>query len=245
MKTRAQIGVELEVAVRRGYRAKLVEYLREQNFMIGHSHYGYSRWCVKTDPSVVSDKFDNFTQTELTSPVMCMTRARKEIGRMLKILSAYPDYIDTNHSTGVHVNVSVVGTHSVHDINPIDVIMMCDELKTLRRWHREHNEYCEPYLPDVVDALEEYHNQGCPGDVRDFVRQQIHGDKYNSVNFCHYGKKDSWIEYRMLGDDYLRRVPEVMWEIDRLAAVTVQCATGEARQRARRRLQYQYRKHFA
>lgn len=245
MKTRARVGVELELAVRWGYRNRLVQFLQSQGFDIGNSHKRYTRWCVKTDPSVETEKFDSFSPTEIISPVMNLSEARRSVRRMLRLLGQFEDYVDTNYSTGVHINVSLTGAHTVHDINPVELISMVDERRTLKRWGRLYNEYCEPYYPNVMDILESYDRAGRPGDMVDYVRERLDSEKYSSVNFCHYDNSGGWIEYRMLGGDYLKRRDDVMKELDRLADITVQCATGDARSRARNRIRYQLRKAIA
>lgn len=224
MRTLARVGVELEFAVRWGYKNKIMQRLRHHGFDIGLSHKKYSRWQCKTDPSVFSDNWEVYSPVELISPVMSFSTAKRDVYRMLRLLHQFPDVAETNRSTGLHINVSLQGGNDVTCIDPLELILACNELSTLKKWDRENNEYCEDYHYNIQEQLLNFVNYPPGQGMWQYVSERLDFDKYRSISFEHVTDNKGWIEFRMVGGDYLNKIPEVIEEIDRLCKLTVQCS---------------------
>lgn len=155
---------------------------------------------------------------------------------MLRLLQKCPDVVETNNSTGLHINVSLQGGNTVSDIDPLELILACNELSTLKKWDREDNEYCQPYHHDIQEQMLNFINYPNGQSMWEYAAQRLDFDKYRTINFDRVDLCNGWIEFRMVGGNYLSEIPDVIEEIDRLCKLTVQCSEHQHKSQAYQKL---------
>ena len=156
---------------------------------------GDSFWVITTDNSLTSSK-DQVGVEIVTNPMplkLALARLEKFYDFCKK------KHIKTDHSTGLHVNISVSGMRTRFD--PLKLICFIGEQKMLAEFGRTNNTYTMPHVTSL-DGIIELMKKDSFEEMKAKARAMIKGSpKYRTVNFnkLHSG----YLEFRIIGGDYL------------------------------------------
>lgn len=150
------------------------------------------------------------TGIELVSPPMEAKASLQALKRVCSMI-AEDDDMETNESTGLHVNVSVAHPEKI-DLLKLSLLLGEDHI--LRDWDREGNEYAQKVLADFSKKLE-----GNPRSVSDaitYLNAEIlkKPDHHRVIDFGKLAK--GYLEFRATGGaGYEKRVNDVQALISR------------------------------
>ncbi|MCB1711195.1 MAG: hypothetical protein KDH96_01570 [Candidatus Riesia sp.] len=123
---------------------------------------------------------------------------------------------ETNVTTGFHVNVSIDGKH---DIDWVKLLMFLGEHHELLKYQRLFNKFTVPQIDAVT------YNKNIPVEQQfnitkfiSHVDANISNTKFSSFNILHW-KKEKYVEFRIIGNDYSTRINEICKSIDRYVYV--------------------------
>ena len=230
----ARVGFELEIGVPNS-RKSFIKDLRkcltptQQSYLKFHHDYSIDPFDTDDELEIVTDHLPEKSAMKLLSNLM----------GMCKLLGA-----ETNISTGLHVNVS---TPSIKRINPFALLMRLNENRYLKKWDRYDNMYskpwgdtyfsklftnkqgwvftdydqwkasCECFVQAVCGKYTTKLYEKLPSHVMKYARQ--YEIKRISVSIP-YAWSRGYLEYRIIGGNYLNRKKSVFEDTQHFIDVT-------------------------
>lgn len=184
----------------------------------------HTDWNAKVSDDCSIDNENMKYRVEIKTPPTPAGSALRKLKRALKFFQ--DNEIQTNYSTGVHVNISFRNSGYNYDIDGTKLQILVDDLKWLERFDRVENEYCESpkfAINELICDYKDYlRNNG--GSVRtatvedyvDYINQNGSDDdcdlleKYCAVNVNHLYDKNPYVEFRVIGgENYHWRFDEI------------------------------------
>ena len=177
-----------------------------------HSGRQPDTWYVEPDGSIEPD--DNNTMgIEIISPPMPVLQMLDKLEKVLDFVRYENGY--TNESTGLHIGVSMEGTHS-SNLDYVKLALFLGDEYVLDQFRRLSNSYCKSaigkiesktiQMQDNPESLEMYLNDlraGLSSEVGKTIMSS-NSDKYTSIN-VHEG----YVEFRSMGGNYLEELPKI------------------------------------
>jgi len=172
----------------------------------------YSVWTLVKDSSIRP------TGAELRSPILSHHDAINALRTVFNTINR-DDEMETNDSTGLHVNI---GTFTKEEVAQLDVLkfsLLIGEDHVLSMFDRGGNDYTEPHIEHVLQYLRNDANL----DMKDYeyaisnINRKIirQGAKYRFANVSKL--TDGYIEIRAPGgEDYHKKFSEVSDTINRV-----------------------------
>lgn len=192
----------------------------ERNFgvsVINHnnddSDDSYRHWVMKDDLSVL-DVRGSRKGIEICTPVFDIDGGIAYIKDFLMFMKK--NKYRTNHTTGLHVNLSFMDLPTREIVNPLKLICSLPEINILRMFNRLKNVHCRPYMYTLRRLVKtNVISKKLPIEVIAdlFVRYLMDASKKHNrdpknkcVNFLKLHTKHDYIEFRGIGNkDYETR----------------------------------------
>lgn len=162
-------------------------------------------WYLEPDSSITGE---SGVGLELVSPPLKLTDALKFLPKVCKFMS--DNDLETNESTGFHINVSVPNIDS--KLDKTKLILFLGEKYAAKVFGREANIYTKPQISHML------RNVMAAGRIpKSFSTMSLTAtknislnDKYVSVNFKHLFDGGEYLEFRIAGGkNYHERVDEL------------------------------------
>ena len=177
-----------------------------------HSGRQPNTWYIEPDGSIEPD--DNNTMgIEIISPPMPVLQMLDKLEKVLDFVRYENGY--TNESTGLHIGVSMEGTHS-SNLDYVKLALFLGDEYVLDQFRRLSNSYCKSAIEKIESKtmqmqenpgiLEAYLNDlraGLSSEVGKAI-MSCNSDKYTSIN-VHEG----YVEFRSMGGNYLEELPKI------------------------------------
>jgi Putative amidoligase enzyme len=184
---------------------------------------GYETWNLTHDTSIKdSEGLDDESGqdgvgVEIVSPPMAPSKALAELELVLKTLDQFG--IETNESTGIHVNISLP---DMKNFDPLKLVLFMGDKYILKKFDRLANTFTNSQLQQVIDSVSM--TGKIPRSAKELIEigRQVLAEtgKHFSVNLNHLPK---YLEFRAAGgQDYHRRLYDIKEAIGRwLSAVEI------------------------
>lgn len=157
-----------------------------------------TQWKIVPDTSITDGKelSDDMTGLgmEIVTPPLSVSEGLEKVEMICKLLDEMD--LETNESTGIHVNLSV--PDMAQKIDPLKLVLFMGDEYVLKMFDRLKNGYAVPQIQSVIDGIQ-LHGMVPPSghELEDLARKALHNGKYRSVNL---GKlKDGYLEFRAAG----------------------------------------------
>lgn len=154
-------------------------------------HYAAGDWLVVADGSIEPE--DGGVGVEINSPPQKLSKALKDLKTMFKWMDA--SHVDTNESTGLHINISMPG---IQHVDLVKLVLFMGEKHILRQFDRLNNQYTRSQAQNILNNVT---GRGrLPREAKamiDLAREALSNQKYSSV---HIEKlKHGYLEFRIAG----------------------------------------------
>lgn len=157
-------------------------------------HVGYKGrddWIITGDSSIKGDGMGG--GIEVVSPPEPTDVALEHLYSCFKFIDKWS--IETNESTGLHINISIPDLKT--KLDPLKLIAFMGEKHVLASFDRSDNSYATTHASDILDAID-YNGTPPPGsDILDFARKILSKQKYRTVNLSKLA--DGYLEFRAAG----------------------------------------------
>ena len=171
---------------------------------------GYAFWNLTHDTSIKdsegrSDEEDQDGYgVEIVSPALRPSIALEQLALVLDVLGKYD--IETNESTGIHVNISL---ENLESFDPLKLVLFMGDEHILKKFDRTANTFTNSQIRRVVDSISA--SGKVPKSVDELIALGREGlketGKYFSVNLTHLPK---YLEFRAAGGaDYHKRLHDI------------------------------------
>lgn len=171
---------------------------------------GYANWNLTHDTSIKdsegrSDEEDQAGYgVEIVSPPQSPSTALEQLAIVFDILNKYD--IETNESTGVHVNISL---ENLEAFDPLKLVLFMGDEHILKKFDRTANTFTNSQLRRVVDSIST--TGKIPKAVDELIALGREGlketGKYFSVNLLHLPR---YLEFRAAGGaGYHKRLHDI------------------------------------
>jgi hypothetical protein len=185
-------------------------------------------WRVVPDGSVTDDGTgEDGVDAELVSPPMPAGEAFGELEQVFQFIEDHG--LETNSTTGLHVNISVPGL--VEKLDPLKLVLLMGEGHALAEFDREASTYAQTHRTDLLQAVQKTGELPRDADsLLDWARRQLQTAKYRTVNL---GKlQHGYLEFRVAGGEgYHRRLAEVRAQTGRWLAALAAAMDPDADRR--------------
>jgi len=154
-------------------------------------HYERGDWLVVPDGSISPD--DNGIGAEINSPPQKLSKALADLKTMFKWMNA--NNIETNDSTGLHINISMPG---IQHVDLVKLVLFMGEKHVLRQFDRLNNMYTRSQAQNILDNVTGIGK--LPRDSKamtDLARSVLSDQKYSSVHITKL--KHGYLEFRIAG----------------------------------------------
>jgi hypothetical protein len=155
------------------------------------NHYAAGDWVVVADGSIEPD--DGGVGVEINSPPQKLTKALRDLKTMFKWMDA--NYVDTNETTGLHINISMPG---IQNVDLVKLVLFMGDKYVLRQFDRLNNTYTRSQAQSILNNVT---GRGrLPRDAKAMVelaRSALSDDKYSSVHITKL--KHGYLEFRIAG----------------------------------------------
>lgn len=154
------------------------------------AHYEAGDWIVVPDSSIAGE---NGVGVEINSPPETLEKALKSLYTMFSWMKAHD--IETNISTGLHINVSLP---NIKDVDLVKLVLFLGEKHALAKFGRLGNTYTVPQLQRIANKLLDTGKLPTEADAMvKIARDAMSTSKYSSVNIEKL--KDNYLEFRIAG----------------------------------------------
>lgn len=170
-----------------------------------------SKWYIEPDSSI-----KNGVGLEIVSPPQKLSKALSDMEDVCEWIAS-DDGLNTNVSTGLHVNVSIPGIDA--NLDPVKLVLFMGERYSLELFNRLGNTYAVPHLKQLLTKV-----KASGRFPRGFEQMQkaamkyLSSDKYYSVNLGHL--TDGYVEFRAAGGAGYER------DIERLKKIVLRFVTA-------------------
>lgn len=184
------------------------------------------KWYIEPDGSITNDTGLRAVGLELVSPPMPMTDALVMVARVFKWMNK--NYIQTNASTGLHINVSIPNLKE--KLDPVKLILFMGEKHALEEFNREKNSYTQSQIDVMLNRIKQ--SGGLPHTASDMIKRGwgiFSNSKNFSVNFNKLEK--DYLEFRVAGgENYENDIERIKKTIYRFVTA-LEIATDTAAER--------------
>lgn len=155
------------------------------------------KWTITDDASVVSNlRYDH----EVISPPMPGMEALKTLKKFLSLMRSIG--VDTNNTTGLHINVSFVDKTLTDSIDLLELISSVPDSKMAGYYDRKYNDTCMPveYFFNTNHRISIKKIPESWEDKRKLILQHFidKSTKYHTINLQKW-KRRKYIEFRFAG----------------------------------------------
>lgn len=185
-------------------------------------HYRRGDWLVVPDSSIeVGDH--GGVGAEVNSPPQSLSKALEDLKKMFEWMKT--NNIQTNDSTGLHINISMPG---IENVDLVKLVLFMGDKHVLRQFHRLGNTYTKPQSQAIINNVA---GKGrLPRDADSMIkiaRDALSTQKYSSV---HIEKlKNGYLEFRVAGDsDYQHKFDLIRDTVLRFVAALELAVNPEA-----------------
>lgn len=184
---------------------------------------GYETWNLTHDTSIKDSNDVDYESgqdgvgVEIISPPLPPKKAIEQLEIVLKLMQDFG--IETNKSTGIHVNISLPNMKS---FDPLKLVLFMGDKHILEKFGRETNSFTSSQLQQVIDGISL--TGKIPRSATELIKlgreALAETGKYFSVNLTHLPK---YLEFRAAGGaGYHQRVHDIKEAIGRwLSAVEI------------------------
>ena len=182
-------------------------------------------WYVEPDSSLHNEN-DQFG-VEIVSPPMTPEGFKEALDQVWKMFKEYD--CNTDHTTGLHVSVSLSGKPK---IDYLKLALFVDEQHVLGLFDRLSSTMAKPQLQQIANLLA---HMNTTRDMLDGMEDLIElgnetimsSGKYMGINVSKY-EKFGYIEFRMMGGDYIPKLDQIYEGSMRFAACLKLAADPDA-----------------
>lgn len=174
----------------------------------------YTHWKVVADGSVQGGH-----SAEIISPPLPWDVAKADLTRIIDF--AYDYDLETNASTGLHVNVSVP---NIDKMDILKFVLFLGDEFALDVFSRSNSEYAISQTRRITRGLTDaIKNQNLDAalklpefeELRSWAALSLSNHKYNSVNISKLAEH-GYLEIRIAGGDYRKKIEELETFLDRI-----------------------------
>jgi hypothetical protein len=155
-------------------------------------HYAAGDWVIVTDGSIEPD--DGGVGVEINSPPQKLTKALADLKTMFKWMNA--NHVDTNESTGLHINISMPG---IQHVDLVKLVLFMGDKYVLRQFDRLNNTFTRSQAQNILNNVTGVGR--LPREAKEMIaiaRAALSNQKYSSV---HITKLDyGYLEFRVAGN---------------------------------------------
>lgn len=154
-------------------------------------HYDAGDWLVVPDGSIEPD--DGGVGVEINSPPQKLSKALKDLKTMFKWMDA--NHVDTNESTGLHINISMPG---IQHVDLVKLVLFMGDKYVLRQFDRLNNTYTRSQAQNILNNVTGVGR--LPREAKAMVelaRSALSDQKYSSVHITKL--KHGYLEFRIAG----------------------------------------------
>lgn len=178
-------------------------------------------WMIVPDTSIHSgDRNDESgTGIEIVSPPQAPEKALEDLKKVFEFMRR--KYIETNVSTGLHVNVSIPG---IENLDPLKLVLFMGDEHVLKSFDRLENTMTQPLLTTIVRSIQTHGTlPHSAHELIELARESIDRSKYRSVNLTKL--TSGYLEFRAAGNaDYHQRYDDIKELVGRyITAIEVAC----------------------
>jgi hypothetical protein len=155
------------------------------------NHYAAGDWVVVADGSI--DPEDGGVGVEINSPPQKLTKALRDLKTMFKWMDA--NHVDTNESTGLHINISMPG---IQNVDLVKLVLFMGDKHVLRQFDRLNNMFTRSQAQSILNNVTGVGR--LPRDAKAMVelaRSALSDDKYSSVHITKL--QHGYLEFRIAG----------------------------------------------
>lgn len=180
-----------------------------------------NKWKIVPDTSISSGVNDDESGVgiEIVSPPLSVDEALDKLKMVFSVMQKIG--VETNKTTGLHVNVSIPG---IENLDPVKLILFMGDEYILKTFNRLENTMTRPHLTTIVKSIQIHGSLPHSAyELIDFAKEALDKGKYKSVNL---GKlNEGYLEFRAAGNkDYHYRFDEIKELVGRyLTAIEVAC----------------------
>ena len=199
---------------------------------LGISKFGESsngQWKLTDDGSITDKDGNEYPNIvgygyELISPPLAASEALESMQKVFDWMSRHK--IETNQSTGFHINISM---DNLDSLDPVKLILFLGDDYVLNKFDRSTSKYTKSqiqnlfwYVKNSNPAKDLKHENGIYTIAK---RVLLSSEKYRSVNFKKLTLENPYLEFRSVGnEDYHRRSEAILDTIGRfLVALNIAC----------------------
>jgi len=190
----------------------------------------YSSWKIVPDTSITNGGLGTNTDGDLTgvgielvSPPLPVDTAIDQLTTIFKLMT--DQGLDTNTSTGIHINISV--PELAKNLDPLKLVLFMGDEHVLKVFDRSANLFTRSQISSIIDGIQITGTVPSTGaELMDAARQSLSQAKYRSVNLGHVEK--GYLEFRASGGvNYHKKLDLIVDTIGRWLTV-VDIATDPA-----------------
>ena len=170
-----------------------------------------------------SVKADNGLCVEIITKPLPFSEAIAQLN-LLKDFLVTNYNMRTNSTTGFHINVSLTKPE-MDNIDLCKLLVIFDEDYLIRQFGRENNQYAQKQENIFQKIPESLKQTGDLEKIKNWINKQLRRQHYNADAKYHtfnirYPRHENYIEFRVVGGDYLNKWQQCLTAIDRCIYIT-------------------------
>jgi len=190
-------------------KASLEDYLGV-DVVVGNSD---DKWKIVPDGSVQGP--DNGVGIEVVSPPLPVADALDDLKSCFRWMEK--NDLETNSSTGIHINLSIPGLKQ--KLDPLKLILFMGEAHVLKSYAREANTFATKHYNDLISGIQKSGRP--PKDAKqliDLASEMLQSAKYRTVNLSKLSQ--GYLEFRTGGNDnYHKKYKQIESDVGRFLTV--------------------------
>ena len=154
-------------------------------------------WYLEPDSSIEGDGPEDHG-IEVVSPAMPLDKSLLAMQTVYKWMKKFN--LETNSSTGLHINVSMQGVDLKSALDPVKLVLFMGEKHTADLFNRAQNSTAAPQIQTMIDKIKD--EGKLPDDANDLIKhayKYLSNNKYRSVNLSKLNS--GYLEFRVAGGE--------------------------------------------